>query len=53
VFAKKERKGRWEEKKNRYATAYFEASVHMAVALNGGVNLACLKTRIMMINVTA
>lgn len=53
VFAKKERKeGRW-EKNNRYATAYFEASVHMAVALNGGVNLACLKTRIMMINVTA
>lgn len=52
VFAKK--KGKEDgEKNNRYATAYFEASVHMAVALNGGVNLACLKTRIMMINVTA
>ncbi len=52
VFSKE--KGKEEERKNnRYATAYFEASVHMAVALNGGVNLACLKTRIMMINVTA
>lgn len=27
--------------------------MHMAAELNGGVNLACLKTRIMMINVTA
>lgn len=40
-------------KNNRYATAYFEACMHMAAELNGGVNLACLKTRIMMINVTA
>lgn len=49
MFAKK----KWKEKNKRYATAYFEACMHMAAELNGGVNLACLKTRIMMINVTA